>query len=195
MLHNWRTATKQTDPITRPMDILMPASAELCPACRAPMLPDQRYCLECGERRSDPRRYVAASAPPALPPAAPRRRTATPAGATLVAGVATLLIALGVGVEIGRSSGSSSTPRAAAPVRIVTVGSAGTAAAAPAATATATASPDATPDASATKEKKTAKATPTPKAVKTPPPEVKVGTPGKGPGYKDGKFTGDFFGQ
>ncbi|MGH2885149.1 MAG: hypothetical protein ACRDPA_20995, partial [Solirubrobacteraceae bacterium] len=36
------------DPITRPMDILMPASAELCPACRAPMQPDQRYCLECG---------------------------------------------------------------------------------------------------------------------------------------------------
>ncbi len=171
----------------------MPAGAERCPACRTPMLPDQRYCLECGERRSESRRLVATAAP--LPAAQVRRtRQAAPAGATLIAGVATLLVALGVGVEIGRTSGKDAVPVSSAPVRVVTVPAAG--AAAPAATAAATATPSATPeDASKPDASKKAKPTPTPKAVKTPPPEVKVGSPGKGAGYKDGKFTGDFFGQ
>jgi hypothetical protein len=175
------------------MDIVMPAGAERCPACRTPMLPDQRYCLECGERRSEPRRLVAAAAP--LSPApAPRSRAATPASATLIAGVATLLVALGVGVEIGRGTGKPATPVSAAPVRVVTIG--GTGAAAPAATAAASATPTAAPeDAGKPDDAKKAKPTPTPKPAKTPPPEVKVGSPGKGAGYKDGKFTGDFFGQ
>jgi hypothetical protein len=195
MVHNSRAPAKQTGAITRTMDILMPASAELCASCRAPMLPDQRYCLVCGDRRNDPRRYVAASAPPALPPARTRRPAPT-AGATLIAGVATLLIALGVGVEIGRTSGKSEAPTAAAPVRVVTVPAAG--GAAPAATAAATATPSATPDDTAADKTESGdkpKATPTPKPAKTPPPEVKVGSSGKGAGYKDGKFTGDFFGQ
>ena len=34
----------------------------------------------------------------------------------------------------------------------------------------------------------------TPSAHATPPPVVKLGSKGHGPGYKDGKFTGDFFG-
>jgi hypothetical protein len=182
------------------MDILMPASADLCPSCRSSMLADQRYCLECGERRSG-RPPAASAAPVAGPPVRARRGSfaGAPAGATLVAGVATLLLALGVGVEIGRS-GRSVTP-AAAPVRVVTVGgtaapAAGAGTAAPGAVV-ATPTPSATTDASSSgKATSKAKATPTPKpkAAKTPPPDVKVGSPGKGPGYKDGKFTGDFFG-
>ena len=36
---------------------------------------------------------------------------------------------------------------------------------------------------------------PRPAATKTPPKAVvKVGSPGKGPGYQNGKFTGNFFG-
>ncbi len=165
----------------------MPAGAERCPACRTPMAPDQRYCLDCGERRSEPRRLVAAPTP------APVRRVrpAAPASATLIAGVATLLVALGVGVEIGRTSGRPAATVSAAPVRVVTVPAG---AAAPDATAAATATPSATPESTPDAGKK-AKPAPTPKAAKTPPPEVKVGSPGKGAGYKDGKFTGDFFGQ
>ena len=115
----------------------------------------------------------------------------------------TLVLALGVGVLIGRSGNHGSSSKN--PVQVIRVGG-GTAAAAGAATTTAKATKSA-----ATKSKKsTAK-----KAAKLkqanpgaavaggkdaakqhlPPPTVKVGQPGHGRGYKNGKFTGDFFGQ
>jgi hypothetical protein len=85
-----------------------------CANCQAPLAPDQRYCVNCGERRGRARfsyDSVAAQAAPtaaaaAVPPRQPRPRAS--GGATLVAGVATLLIAMGVGVLIGHNS--SSTP-------------------------------------------------------------------------------------
>jgi hypothetical protein len=123
-----------TETIDRPT--LAPAG-EPCVECGTPLARDQRYCLTCGARRAglspmlaaDPHPrpvVVAAPAPPPAPPAeAPWRLDLG-----LVAGVGCLLLALLVGVLIGRA-GHSGTGQAAAP-QVVTVGPA------PTATATAT---------------------------------------------------------
>lgn len=100
-----------------------------CANCQAPLASDQRYCVNCGERRGRSR-FAADSfhqaPPPAPPPVAPPRRPRASSGATLVAGVATLLVALGVGVLIGHDSGNS-TPKtvAASAPQIITVGGGG----------------------------------------------------------------------
>jgi hypothetical protein len=103
-----------------------------CANCHAPLASDQRYCVNCGERRGKPSFPLVSAAPAASETAVreqlPTRRSARAAGATLVAGVATLLIAMGVGVLIGHDS-SSPAPRASTPVQVVTVGSGGSAAA------------------------------------------------------------------
>ena len=90
---------------------------ESCSVCDAPLAEDQRYCLECGERRF-PISSVLLGGPPAAagpgraqPPAAPPAPSPAPdAGrgnaVTVIAGVGVLLLAVGVGVLIGRSGGS-----------------------------------------------------------------------------------------
>jgi hypothetical protein len=105
----------------------------LCTSCAAPLVEDQRYCLECGERRA-PRSSEflraaqpassAAAAPPSPPTAPPLVAAAegSPGRSqntlSLLAGVGVLLIAMGVGVLIGRSGGST---RASTTPEIVTV--------------------------------------------------------------------------
>ncbi len=108
---------------------------EPCRGCGAPLADDQRYCLECGERRTPmssvllgaaPSSSPAPQGPPGAPPLAPG-----PAGdgagrgnaATLIAGVGVLLLAMGVGVLIGRSGGGAKAPSAAP--QVITVGSVG----------------------------------------------------------------------
>jgi hypothetical protein len=109
-----------------------------CPTCGASLAPDQRYCLSCGHRRGDPRLpfmdavvFMDAAQGPRKPPAAaappPASRDKRPlmsANASLVAGVATLVLAIGVGVLIGRSGESGSNNVAAQP-QIITVGGGG----------------------------------------------------------------------
>jgi hypothetical protein len=93
-----------------------PASgAHACPSCGAPLADDQRYCLQCGERRPPISGLLAAShpagafGPPATPPAPASPPSATEASAArqnallVIAGVGVLLLAMGVGVLIGRS--------------------------------------------------------------------------------------------
>jgi zinc-ribbon domain len=87
-----------------------------CVNCGAPLSSDQRYCINCGERRGAARFTLpvaaAASAepPPSTPPRRQRTGRARPSqGATLIAGVGTLLLALGVGVLIGHGSGGTKT--------------------------------------------------------------------------------------
>jgi hypothetical protein len=115
-----------------------------CPRCSATMADDQRYCLVCGERRGDPRVPLVRDAPPvpaaAVPPAAvvPPPRSAAP---LWVGAVAVLLIAMGVGVLIGRSGHETVTPaRSAAPitVKVPAAGAAAPAAAKPVKKAAAT---------------------------------------------------------
>jgi hypothetical protein len=120
-------------PAVTPVTSSVPtAGGDQCPACGSPMLSDQRYCLTCGVRRGDPRLpfmdavvFMDAmkqpqSAPAAAPSPQPDHRPWMSANASLVAGVATLVLAIGVGVLIGRS-GDGSTNTAAAP-QVIRVG-------------------------------------------------------------------------
>jgi hypothetical protein len=92
----------------------MPATPS-CPSCGAAMAADQRYCVDCGRRRVDPPRPESRSAagaggaapPPPPAPLPPAQRPAGPnlwsPSAALIAGVATLILAVGVGFLIGRA--------------------------------------------------------------------------------------------
>ena len=112
---------------------------EPCASCGAPLADDQRYCLECGERRAPTSSALLAGPtpgggaqpapigpPPSGPPAAGQL---APAGAgarsgsavAVIAGVGVLLLAMGVGVLIGRSG---SPRQSAAPAQVISVGSA-----------------------------------------------------------------------
>lgn len=172
-----------------------------CPTCAAAMAPDQRYCVECGERRGAPR--VAAldgssSRPPAEEPvfrAAPPRARGMSVNTTLVAVIGTLLLALGVGVLIGRSGASTSIK--APPAQVVTVEGSGTPGAASNTATQPAITPTATPTgkATGTTGKAAAKSSTKPASTTATPKAVKVGTPGKGRGYQHGHFTGNFFGE
>jgi hypothetical protein len=211
------------------------AVGDRCVTCGAPLASDQRYCLNCGERRGKSR-FPPASAgaqttsagaqaasagaqatqPAGTPPTraprdAGRRRLSS--GATLVAGIATLLLAMGVGVEIGRISHTSnaSTQRASAPsVQVVTVGGSGGSVSAPASTSPSprtkakskvkAASTNSNAKAPVTKQV-AAKATQAASQVlgssakNLAPATVKTGQACHGAGCQGGKFTGNFFGQ
>jgi hypothetical protein len=104
---------------------------EACPACGAAMALDQRYCLTCGSRRGEPRLpfmdavvfmdAMRQPPDPAPPSATPDRRPRVSANASLVAGVATLVLAIGVGVLIGRSGDPGAAPTAAAVPQVIKV--------------------------------------------------------------------------
>jgi hypothetical protein len=121
-----------------------------CPNCGALLAGDQRYCLECG-RRCAPvssvllggvptsllHRAPASAGPGSVPPgfAPPVSGSQTPGApprsnaATMIAGVGVLLLAIGVGVLIGRSGGAGKqTTPAAAQVIVATAPSAGSSA-------------------------------------------------------------------
>lgn len=96
--------------------ILGTTAGDRCSVCGSELAPDQAYCVDCGTRRGRPRFTLSearAAAAAASPPgaAAPTRAAAgtgrgwwaSSASGTLVAGVAVLLIAMGVGFEIGHS--------------------------------------------------------------------------------------------
>jgi hypothetical protein len=113
---------------------------ESCAQCSAPLADDQRYCLQCGE----PRPHVSGplstksvtEKPPQTPPmlsdsspALPGIAGTPPSGRNnslaLIAGVGVLLLAMGVGVLIGRAgSGSAKAP----PAQVISLGAAGGAA-------------------------------------------------------------------
>jgi hypothetical protein len=112
---------------------------ESCSDCGARMAADQRYCLNCGHRRGDPRLPfmdavvfmesmsapgggAGSTAPP--PPAQSDSGNRWNANAALIAGVATLVLAIGVGFLIGRSGHDDST-QAAAPQVIKVEGGTG----------------------------------------------------------------------
>lgn len=103
-----------------------------CANCGAPLAADQRYCLECGERRmpmssvlldGSPLRRDAPASAPAPPPARPPAPPGADAGGpqrnttlTVIAGVGVLLLAMGVGVLIGRAGAPKQTAAPAASV-------------------------------------------------------------------------------
>jgi hypothetical protein len=94
---------------------------------------DQRYCLECGERRLPMSGFlmgggpVSAGVEPARPTAPPAPPAVADSGAprggnalNIIAGVGVLMLAMGVGVLIGRSGSTKPNP---APAQVITVGS------------------------------------------------------------------------
>ena len=98
-----------------------------CVNCGAPLSADQRYCVNCGERRGAPRftlptatAAAGSSEPSGLKRVRPRRPRAS-SGATLVAGVGTLLLALGVGVLIGHGAGGGTKTVQAGHAQVITV--------------------------------------------------------------------------
>jgi hypothetical protein len=178
---------------------LAASAGDRCGSCGNSLAPDQRYCVECGERRG-----AARFAPPAPAAAARtepvrtgrRRQPAIGSGGTLIAGVATLLLAMGVGVLIGQSGNSTSSASRTPPVQVVTVGGGGVAATAGAAGAARHTASKASRSKSKSKSKSSSKthAVAKPAAKNLPPPTVTVGAKGHGPGFQNGKFTGHFFG-
>lgn len=107
-------------------------AAEHCARCGAPLAEDQRYCLECGERRT-PMSSVLLGGPPSPDAARPEAAVRPPSGSgslpagnagrgnavTVIAGVGVLLLAMGVGVLIGRAGASK---QSAAPAQVISVG-------------------------------------------------------------------------
>jgi hypothetical protein len=181
-----------------PQRSMVAAIREQCAVCGAAMASDQRYCVECGERRGParvPMQDGRALHDPATPlaPRPPRQRRGTSVNTTLIAGIGTLLLAMGIGVLIGRSGNNTSAK--APPAQIVTVAGAG-AAASGAASQPGTSTPATPTDKSGST---TVTATPKSKTIKkstAPQPKaVKVGSAGHGKGYQKGHFTGNFFGE
>lgn len=187
-------------PPTEPSLSPLPIARERCAMCGATLAADQRYCVECGQRCGPSRvpfseGLAQRAATPSPEPRPQRRRPSV--NATLIAGVGTLLLALGIGVLIGRLGDSSTTKSPA--VQVVTVagggagattGAAGTGAESQTSTTAAGAAKTgaaATGAAAAAKAKAAKPAVPVTKVVK-------IGSKGSGPGYQHGHFTGNFFG-
>jgi len=191
--------------------LLTAAVGDRCASCQAPLASDQRYCIQCGERRGKARISFAAIAGQAAsapaPPRPPRRRPRASASMTFVAGVGTLLLAMGVGVLIGHTNNNNSGQRASAPAaQVITV--AGGAGGGGATSSSAGRSTGKTSKHSTKTHHKSAPAKITKKTAQAATaaaskvlgssapanPTVKTGQSGHGAGYTKGKFTGSFFG-
>ena len=185
------------------------SNGDTCPKCHSRVAADQRYCIECGERRGEPRlpfmdgrtaaqppaEVVSASAYPIagyLPPPAPPK-TRVSSGLALLATIATLLLAMGVGVLIG-NKGDSGTAAASQPP--IVLGGGATAAAG--ATEATTASKDAGKAAAAEDVKGGVDASALAKknGVKLAPKDVDLGEKcdkGSVGCDENGEFSGDYF--
>jgi hypothetical protein len=190
-----------------------------CANCQAPLASDQRYCLNCGQRRGKPRfPATGATAPESAAagavPRPPHRPRLSGAG-TLIAGVATLLIAMGVGFLIGHDSKTTTSQKAADQIITVNGGGSGTSTGASAANTPNPAHatrPSAAAKASLKHAPKTVVVHLTPKVqqkaaaaaskvfgstgnvVKNPTQQVGGScTGGAGSGCQNGRFTGNFF--
>ena len=202
------SATEQA--VTVPTQAAPPGAAvERCSSCSATMASDQRYCVACGQRQGEPRLPFMDAAgymkvagthrqeqPPA-PKSKPKRRMSP--NATMIAAVGTLLLAMGVGVLIGNSANRSGS--AENPVQVVKVPGVAAAGAQTASTGSSSAGATKAKNSSASDKNSGGGSTaansvlrPTKAAGKLPPATVDVGAPGRGRGYRDGHFTGDFFG-
>lgn len=192
-----------TEQPTRP---LVAAAGDRCAACSAPLASDQRYCLACGERRGKARFAIGAATAAAVPTASPRserRRPRVSSGTALIAGVGTLLLALGVGVLIGRTNNRTPAANRTPPVVVTVPAASGGSAAGASTTASSTdsgskkAARSKTTKVVITKQVATKASAAAGKVLGgkvSTPPTVAVGQSGKGAGYTGGHFTGQFFG-
>jgi hypothetical protein len=196
----------ETSPLP-PSPTLISAAGDACANCGALVAADQRYCIECGERRGQPRLPFmdgrTAAEPPAEvvpsqytqmaypPPAPPKSKWSS--GLALLATIGLLLLAMGVGVLIGNDGDD----KAVAQQPVVIGGPASTATGASGATAAAAGAGAAAAD-SASKDKAGVDADAVAKknGVKLAPKDVDLG--GKcekgSVGCSDsGEFDGEYF--
>jgi hypothetical protein len=101
-----------------------------CAYCGASLADDQRYCLECGGRQVQARsqflsRFTPATVSGPAPSSGGVSGGGRSTGATAVAGVGVLLLAMGVGVLIGRAGGGKA---ATTPAQVISVATPGVAA-------------------------------------------------------------------
>ena len=222
---------EQTDPVgstaepvanapTQPISLA--GAGDRCVNCGAPLASDQRYCVNCGERRGKPRFTLAPAPAEAVETttttrsAGSPRRPRTSASFNLIAGVATLLIAMGVGVLIGHDSGSNGTAGKAQP-QVIQLRSSGAVSSATSTAAAATSNSSGGSNSKSSHGKSSGKG----KSGKAPPPKVVVqqaaqaaqkvtggsanvagatATQGSScasgtAGCQSGKLTGNYFGQ
>ena len=151
-------------------------TSEHCVNCGAPLASDQRYCVNCGERRGKPRFALAGPNEEAVQevvttssPARPRRPR-TSAGFNLIAGVATLLLAMGVGVLIGHNNSSGNASGRAVTTPAITINGAGSANGGTPTTAAANGSGSSGSTAGSAKSKHSGSA----KTAKNAPPKVVI---------------------
>ncbi len=196
-------------------------TTDRCSTCGAEMAPDQRYCVECGTRRGKARfalQSTGLSPAPAPAAVAVQPRGGWTSGTTLLAGIAVLLLAIGVGVLIGHAVSNSGTQK---PVNNITVNGGGSGGGTSAATtgntgsgaaSTGSTSNTSGSSGSSSSKKKSVKASTGSNTVaakkNTPPPSSGVSSsvtktptvkPGGSctagtPGCTNGKETGNFFG-
>jgi hypothetical protein len=149
-------------------------------------------------------------APPPPPPPSERKPQGLTANAALIAGIGTLVLAIGVGVLIGRSGDNGSATAANAPPQIIKVGGGSeTAATTPEGEASTSKKKN---KGNSGKNKKSANTSAADKAgqeaaeevlkpagdVKLPPPTTQVGgecEKGTAGCSKSGEFNGEFFGE
>ncbi len=184
------------------------------------MAADQRYCLNCGHRRGDPRLPFmdavvfmdavnrprdAAAAPPPPPARGPRMS----ANASLIAGIATLVLAIGVGVLIGRSGDNGSAPVANNAPQVIKVegggGGASEAPSTPKGSSVGGGKAGGKDKGSATSKEAEKEAEQAQDEVLKPNPNVHLAPPTQEIGGEcekgtagcsdNGKFTGEFFGE
>jgi hypothetical protein len=181
-----------------PLQSPVSATGQHCASCGATLAPDQRYCVECGQRRGPTHPPfldgVGAQQQSAPAPAPAKKGPRFSPNTALIAGIGTLMLAMATGVLIGRTSSPSSKNPS---VQYVTAPPSG-------ATGTTTGTPSTTEGSTGTSAGKGSKAGSGKSASNTAAkllggkapskPVVSVGSPGKGPGYQKGKFTGKFFG-
>jgi hypothetical protein len=114
-------------------DLTVRTGDQSCPSCGAAMAGDQRYCLSCGERRGETRVPLPASGAGAAgtaaaaavePLAAAVARPVASSGAAWAGAVGLLLLAMGVGVLIGRAGDPQPQRASSAPVTVVQGGAA-----------------------------------------------------------------------
>ncbi|MBJ7347126.1 MAG: TraR/DksA C4-type zinc finger protein [Thermoleophilaceae bacterium] len=210
-------ATREMPPISLPdssplssAPLIFGAPGVSCPSCNSMVAPDQRYCVDCGERIGDPRLPVmdgrsavqpvqqpALTYPPLAygPPLAPPK-SKWASGIVLLSTIGVLLLAMGVGVMIG-DRGDARSAVAQQPVIIGAAGATAPTAGATAATAGTDKSASASTDADAeTKSGVDANALAKKNGVKLAPSDVDLGEAcPKGSVGCDaqGKFTGDYF--
>jgi hypothetical protein len=131
-----KAATLSSESIARPVPAEPPGvvAGAQCASCGAPMSADQRYCLECGERLMPmsgfllgggplgaPAEHRPPPAPPGIPPPPLAGAGRNGSALNIIAGVGVLMLAMGVGVLIGRSGAAKPS---AAPAQVITVAAA-----------------------------------------------------------------------